>query len=126
MYVETVDDICQQLADWMGIYKQCPHAETDDGCDDKNPLCCRTGFVIGMSDRIRRAVGNENESESYAEQVLVQYSGSSNGIFEKLSSMVATHHIDNVVRIQDFVNDTPERAYIIIARKKKTDGYITG
>lgn len=60
MEIETVDDLANQIADWLGVYGCCKHG---DGCDDPNPLCCRIGFMMTFPDRIRAAVDNDNKLE---------------------------------------------------------------
>lgn len=61
-YIETLDDILNQYADWLGVYGACP-VEREEGCDvcpkDANPHCCRVGFMIEQKDRILNAIENE-------------------------------------------------------------------
>ena len=65
MYIETIDDILNELADKMGVYGCCKDAEEGSvSCDDKNPCCCRVGFMMEYNSRIRKAVINESELES--------------------------------------------------------------
>jgi hypothetical protein len=66
MYVETVDDLVNQLADWLHVYGCCKHAENDEDCHEENPMCCRVGFSMVMADRIRQAVHNDNMLEELA------------------------------------------------------------
>lgn len=64
MDIETVDDLAEQIADWLGIYGGCKNiAPGDDNCDyDKNkPFCCRAGFVGAISERMRDAVANDDK-----------------------------------------------------------------
>ena len=64
MNIETIDDILNELADKMGVYGCCKAAsEGKDECEDKNPCCCRIGFMIEYDTRIRKAVINENKLE---------------------------------------------------------------
>ena len=67
MNIETVNDLAEQIADWIGIYGGCKNESSpdSDGVNEctydkfKNPLCCRTGFVSAMEERIREAVEND-------------------------------------------------------------------
>jgi hypothetical protein len=61
MNIETVDELVDQIADWIGVYGCCKAAETNDDCEDTNPCCCRVGFHMVMGERIRNAVHNEEE-----------------------------------------------------------------
>jgi hypothetical protein len=67
MNIETVDELVDQLADWMGIYGGCKNPHDDTSCetkcefDPKRPFCCRNGFASAMEDRIRNAVSNEEK-----------------------------------------------------------------
>lgn len=67
MKIETVDELVDQLADWLGIYGGCknPHdatsCETKCEFDPKRPFCCRNGWQSAMEERIRQAVKNEEE-----------------------------------------------------------------
>jgi len=67
MEIETVDDLANQIADWLGVYGCCKNG---DGCDDPNPLCCRIGFMMVMPDRIRMAVLNECKMELLQEKTI--------------------------------------------------------
>lgn len=60
MNIEDVDDIINELADMLGIYGACK-SESDDGCDDDSPHCCRVGFAMIMKERIYKAVSNEEK-----------------------------------------------------------------
>ena len=61
MEIETVDDLANQIADWLGVYGCCKRAETFEDCCDPNPLCCRIGFMMVFPDRIRQAVANDQK-----------------------------------------------------------------
>jgi len=65
MQIETVTDLAEQIADWIGVYGGCKNlcAEDDNCTYDKfaNPMCCRIGFVGAMEERIREAVENEKK-----------------------------------------------------------------
>lgn len=63
MTIETVDDLANQVADWLGIYGCCKHAERGDDCHERDEHCCRIGFMITFPDRIRKAVENEKKLE---------------------------------------------------------------
>lgn len=67
MEIETVDDLAEKIADWLGIYGSCK-SDGDTGCDfdkhdfDKSrPFCCRHGFVGEIKDRIYQAIENEKK-----------------------------------------------------------------
>lgn len=62
-HIETPDEIAEQVADWIGLYGGCK-SDGDDGCDEKNPFCCRQGFVMDLTERIRTSVENEQKIES--------------------------------------------------------------
>lgn len=65
MKIETVEDLAEQIADWIGIYGGCK-AVGEIGCTyDKfdNPCCCRVGFINAMEERIREAVENDKKLE---------------------------------------------------------------
>jgi hypothetical protein len=60
MEIETIADVCEQIADWCGVYGCCKAVEHgSDGCDETDIKCCRVGFVSELEDRIRKAVENE-------------------------------------------------------------------
>lgn len=73
MNIETVDELCEHLANLIGVYGACKHSndtEIIDGeerrvneCDQENDCCCRTGFMLVMPDRIRQAVENDKKLE---------------------------------------------------------------
>lgn len=65
MNIETVSDLAEKIADWIGIYGGCK-STGDEGCewDAKKPFCCRQGFVDHMEERIRQAVDNDNKLEA--------------------------------------------------------------
>ena len=62
MNIETVEDLAETLADWLGIYGGCK-SDGDTGCefDKDKPFCCRQGFVSEMKERIVKAVENDNK-----------------------------------------------------------------
>lgn len=65
MKIETVSDLAEQIANWIGIYGGCK-SDGETGCTyDKfeNPLCCRAGFITAMEERIREAVENNKKLE---------------------------------------------------------------
>lgn len=65
MDIETVDDLANQIGDWVGCYGCCKAAEKgEDGCEDKNPFCCRIGMMMWLPDRIRKAVENDKKIEA--------------------------------------------------------------
>lgn len=62
MTVETVEDLAETLADWMGVFGCCKNVKTnDDLCtfDPEKPTCCRVGLVQHLKERIVQAVENE-------------------------------------------------------------------
>lgn len=61
MNIETVDELCEHLADLIGVYGCCRHAESNEDCKEKMITCCRVGFMIEMPDRIRQAVINDEK-----------------------------------------------------------------
>lgn len=65
MTIETTDDLIQQIADWIGVYGACKasedNAEHANGCENKNPLCCRTGFEMVLKERMFQAVENDKK-----------------------------------------------------------------
>lgn len=67
MNIETTEDLCNQIADWIGVYGSCKGAEDnlekENGCTNQNPLCCRTGFMMEMKQRMIDAVDNERKLE---------------------------------------------------------------
>jgi hypothetical protein len=68
MTIETVEDLSEQIADWLGIYGGCKNnSSCDNECTyDKNkPFCCRIGFVGAISERIREAVDNDSKLEKF-------------------------------------------------------------
>jgi len=56
-YIEMPADIAEELADKFGIYGT--HNE-----QNPNDCKCRVCFVVGMTDRIRRAVDNEQRMDA--------------------------------------------------------------
>lgn len=63
MEIETVEDLANQIADWIGVYGCCKDP-TGDGCEREDITCCRVGFMIRMEDRIRDAVENDKKLEA--------------------------------------------------------------
>jgi hypothetical protein len=60
-YIETVDELADNLADLLGIYEDRTRRGIEhggDGCD------CRVYWVPAMAARIRRAVENERTLEA--------------------------------------------------------------
>jgi len=84
MEIETVDDLANQIADWLCVYGCCKNGD-GDGCDDPNPLCCRIGFMMIFPDRIRKAVLNEYRLELIEEKKLKET------IKEKVNENETTH-----------------------------------
>lgn len=64
MDIETVSDLVNTLADWLGIYGCCK-SDGDEGCEfnKQKPFCCRMGFVGEMEERIPAAVENDKKLE---------------------------------------------------------------
>lgn len=67
MEIETVGDLPNHIADWLGIYGCCKQ-ETEDGnkpelCqfNKEKPVCCRVAFCSEIEERIRQAVKNEEK-----------------------------------------------------------------
>lgn len=62
MEIETVEDVCNELADKMGVYGACNATENGfEDCEKTCYTCCRVGFMLVMPDRIRQAVHNEDK-----------------------------------------------------------------
>lgn len=63
MEIETTEDLCNQLADWIGVYGACKASNSNGDepkeCLNENPLCCRTGFMMVMKERMAKAVEND-------------------------------------------------------------------
>lgn len=59
MQLETTEELCHQIADWIGVYGGCKANECENGCENMNPLCCRQGFMMQMQERMKQAVKNE-------------------------------------------------------------------
>lgn len=59
MEIETVEDLCNWIADKMGVYGTCKAAAKCENCEAKEITCCRVGFMMEMPDRIREAVKND-------------------------------------------------------------------
>ncbi len=64
MEIETVEDLCNELANLIGCYGTCKAAAKGEDCEETSPVCCRMGFMMVMPDRIREAVDNERKLES--------------------------------------------------------------
>ena len=68
MQIETVGELAEQIADWLGIYGSCKKENPLDGDEEcpynkNSPFCCRTGFVAMISERMIEAVENEKKLE---------------------------------------------------------------
>lgn len=66
MVIETVEEIVDQVADWLNIYGACPteHAGNCDACPKKeNIFCSRIGFITEFRDRLDKAYENEKKLE---------------------------------------------------------------
>ena len=65
MNIETTEDLCNQIADWIGVYGCCKSAaEGHDECQHEgNPLCCRVNFVMVLQERMVEAVENDKKLE---------------------------------------------------------------
>lgn len=66
MEIETTDDLCNQIADWIGVYGCCKAEEVQNGidgaeCTNENPLCCRVGFMGVLKERMINAVENDKK-----------------------------------------------------------------
>ncbi len=60
--LETTDELCEQIADWIGVYGCCKSTQNMiiNKCEfDSNPLCCRLGFIMELKDRIKNAAEND-------------------------------------------------------------------
>jgi len=64
MNIEKVDDLADEIGNWLGCYGCCKAAEKGEDCEDTNPFCCRIGLMMWLPDRIRNAVKNEELLES--------------------------------------------------------------
>lgn len=64
MQIETVEDLAEQIANWLDCYGCCKAAEKGEDCEDTNPFCCRVGIMTWLPDRIRAAVTNEKKLEN--------------------------------------------------------------
>lgn len=64
MNIETVEDLANEVANWIGCYGACKANERgQEDCHDENPFCCRVGFMMEFPDRIRAAVENDKKLE---------------------------------------------------------------
>jgi len=65
MEIETVSDLANVIADWIGVYGACKCEGKSDGCEfsEKKVTCCRVGFTMHLEERIRDAVENDNKIE---------------------------------------------------------------
>jgi len=62
MNIETIDDILNELADKLYVYGCCKAAtKAVDVCEEKDPCCCRVGFMIEYRERINKAIENEEK-----------------------------------------------------------------
>ena len=59
--LETVSDLANQIADWIGVYGSCKDECNKDGCElsKNNVMCCRVGFMVELEERIRQAAEND-------------------------------------------------------------------
>lgn len=66
MEIETVSELVDKLADWLGIYGGCK-SNGEEGCEltEAKPFCCRSGFCQIMEDRIRTAVENDEKLNAH-------------------------------------------------------------
>lgn len=64
MKIETTEDLCNQVADWIGVYGACKADECAEECNAESPLCCRVGFMIEMQERMIKAVENDKKLAS--------------------------------------------------------------
>lgn len=64
MNIETTEDLCHQIANWIGVYGACKADECADSCENENPLCCRVGFMIEMKERMINAVENDKKLDA--------------------------------------------------------------
>lgn len=60
MTIETVEDLCNDIADKLGVYGACKSEDINE-CKSECAECCRVGFMLVWPDRIRKAVDNENK-----------------------------------------------------------------
>lgn len=62
MTIETVDDLVEEIANWLHIYGGCK-SDGDEGCewDEKKPFCCRQGFCMDLKERIEKSVENDKK-----------------------------------------------------------------
>lgn len=63
MNIETVDDLANQIGDWVGCYGACKSNKHDE-CDNENDFCCRIGMMMWLPDRITAAVENDKKIET--------------------------------------------------------------
>lgn len=59
MEIQTVDRLCEEIADMVGVYGCCKsEPENNIQCEfgDKNIFCCRTGFVMELREKMIKAV----------------------------------------------------------------------
>lgn len=66
MEIETVEDLANTLADWIGIYGGCK-SNGETGCElkESKPFCCRAGFCQTMEERIVNAVENDKKIKEH-------------------------------------------------------------
>ena len=50
--LETPDELADEIANWLGVY-----GAHDENCTEEKE--CRCCFVLGLTERIRQAVRNE-------------------------------------------------------------------
>ncbi len=56
--IETIDNLCDNLADLIGVYGSCKSTDPN-GCSNNDMCCCRVGFMIVLRGRILSAIENE-------------------------------------------------------------------
>lgn len=66
MNIETTDDLCNHLADLLGIYGCCKSEVENDGkCKyDAKLTCCRVGFMMEIKERMAAAVENDKKLQT--------------------------------------------------------------
>lgn len=67
MNIETVEDLANQICDWVGCYGCCKNAEHSDDCYEVDTFCCRVGAMMVLPDRIRKAVENDTKLQPFME-----------------------------------------------------------
>jgi|GEM_PF-1912604 hypothetical protein len=77
MEIETVSDLANVIADWIGVYGACKDEGKSDGCEfsEKKVACCRVGFTMHLEERIREAVENDKKIEEMNLRELAKQNG---------------------------------------------------